>query len=215
MNICFSFLRRLRQNTAGTALVEMAILVPILLLLIFGVLEYGRLYWVTGAAQKATAIASRIAAVRPPVCFDMNNWPTNQYVDETTYKAGTLCRASGVCLAPPLAYQDWCALDQDNTATGIEIWESIEGLMPPGSTEANVRLRYTFDERLGFLGGPYTPMVTVELVDLEFRFVSPLGRLAALAASDETIEASHPNSITLSSMSASIPGEDLASGPAN
>ena len=68
MTAVVDILRRFGRDTRGTALVEMAIVIPLLLLLIFGILEYGRLFWITGSAQKATAIAARIAAVRPAVC---------------------------------------------------------------------------------------------------------------------------------------------------
>lgn len=207
------FWSKFKADTAGSAIVEMAILIPLLLLLIFGILEYGRLYWVTGTAQKATAIASRIAAVRPAACPDVpeiiSSVPVNP--GSPIPKYGTLCRSGNVCLTPG---EKTCALNLANP-TGQEIWDRITALLPPGSTPANVRLRYTFDERLGFLGGPYSPIVTAELTGLEFRFVSPLGKLAALAAGDATLEGTHPNSITLSSMSSSMPGEDLASGAAN
>ena len=68
------------------------------------------------------------------------------------------------------------------TTTGQEIWDRVSALMPPGSSAANIRLRYTFDGRLGFIGGPYSPIVTAELINLEFQFVLPLGPLAALAS---------------------------------
>jgi len=207
------FLRRFQRNTSGTTLVELAIVMPLLLLLIFGVLEFGRLFWITGVTQKATAIAVRLAAVRPPVCPNVPDVISAVSVSAggTAPRFGTVCRTGGVCAD---LGEQVCALNL-GTATGQEIWGRVAALMPPGSTAANIRLRYSFDERIGFVGGPYSPVVTVELINLEFQFISPLGQLAALAASDATIAASLPNSISLPSMSASLPGEDLASGVTN
>jgi len=208
-----SFLRRFGRDEAGTTVVELAIVVPLLLLMLFALIDYGRLFWIESMAQKATSIAARTAAVRPPVC---NNVPTTIAAVATTPgnaapKYGTLCQGSGVCAS---GGEQTCALNT-GTTTGQEIWDRIEALMPPGSTPANVRLRYIFDGRIGFLGGPYSPIVTVELVNLNFNFVLPLGGLAALAASDATQQSAFANSIALPNMSVSLPGEDLASGASN
>ncbi len=213
MTVVMDFLRRFKRDTSGTTLVEMAIVMPLLLLLIFGVLEYGRLFWITSITQKATAVAVRLAAVRPPVCPDVPDVISAVSVSPggTAPKFGTICRTGGVCAN---LGEQVCALNL-GTVTGQEIWTRVAALMPPGSTAANIRLRYSFDGRIGFIGGPYSPVVTVELINLEFQFISPLGQLAALAASDATLAASHTNSIILPSMSASLPGEDLASGVTN
>ncbi len=208
-----SFLRRFGRDESGTTVVELAIVVPLLLLLLFALIDYGRLFWIESMAQKATSIAARTAAVRPPVC---NNVPTTitpvaTSPGEIAPKFGTLCQGSGVCAN---GGEQTCALDT-GTATGQEIWDRIEALMPPGSSPANVRLRYTYDGRLGFLGGPYSPIVTAELVDMTFNFVLPLGGLAALAANDTSKKSALANSIALPNMSVSLPGEDLASGVSN
>jgi hypothetical protein len=71
-------------------------------------------------------------------------------------------------------------------------------------------MRYTFDPNLGFLGGPYTPIVTVDLVDFDFQFITPLGALANLATGGTDSEI--PNAITFPNMSASLPAEDLDQG---
>lgn len=206
-------LARFAHDTQGATLLEMAMVMPLLLLLIFGLLDYGRLFWIEAMAQKATAIAARTAAVRPPVCAGV---PTVISVSSTNPgevapKFGTLCRAGGVCAD---GGEQSCLLDTA-TAAGAEIWDRIAPLMPPGATAANVRLRYSFDERIGFLGGPYSPMVTAELVDLAFQFATPLGGLAAMAANDDTLATTSPNSIALPAMSVSLPGEDLAAGLPN
>jgi hypothetical protein len=203
-------LLRLRADTKGSALVELSVVMPLLLLVILGVLDYGRLYWNESMAQKATAIAVRLAAVRPPACPGVPSTigAAPLAPGANPPEAGTLCRVGGVCaVATPPA----CQLDLNN-ATAAEIWDRIRFLLPPDAEPANVQLEYTFDGSIGFLGGPFSPIVTSELINLEFSFVSPLGQLAAVAASDGTIANAKALTIPLPSMSASIPGEDMASG---
>ena len=203
-------LSEFRHDTRGSALVELSIVMPLLLLMLFGILDYGRLYWIETSLQKAMQIASRTASVRPPVCPGVPATYAAAAVPsgETAPRFGTLCRSGSVCADPGTRI---CDLTVAST-TSDEIWDRIVALLPPGATRANVRLSYAFDDRLGFLGGPYTPVVSAEFADLDFRFVLPIGQLAALAANDASITAKSPTTISLPTMSTSVPAEDLASG---
>lgn len=204
------YILRFWADRRGSALVELSIVMPLLLLIVLGLVDYGRLYWNEVAAQKAAAIAARTAALRAPVC---ENVPSVIGAASADVNAGTLCRQGGACsvtLPPP------CRLDQVDDyplgkQTADEIWSRIRPLMPPNATRANVQLTYTNNSNIGFVGGPYSPVVTVELVNMEFRFVSPLGSLAALATTDSSFT-SKPMTIPLPTMSTSLPGEDMASG---
>ena len=72
-----------------------------------------------------------------------------------------------------------------------------------------LQFSYDFNSNLGFLGGPYTPMVTVELNLSDFQFVSPLAALAnAAGATSSTIS----STAGYSNFSVSLPAEDLALG---
>ena len=66
-------------------------------------------------------------------------------------------------------------------ATASEIWDRINPLLPVNATIDMMQFSYSFDPKLGFLGGPYTPMVTVELNLNDFQFASPLAALANAA----------------------------------
>jgi hypothetical protein len=136
----------------------------------------------------------------------------------TPPRYGTLCRASpGVVCA---VRQDSCIGDLANP-TVAEIWfgsdrtpggaPGIREILPTNASPANLRFRYTSDPGIGFLGGPYAPIVTVEIENLDFRFVTPLGRLAALAGAAQA-SGLGDTSIPFPSMSISLPGEDLAQG---
>jgi hypothetical protein len=203
--------RKFRTQERGAALVEMALVVPMFLLLMFGIVDYGRLYWSTTTAQKAMQKAARLATVGPAQCgalpasHELVNNPTG------TPRFGTLCRVGGICEVPNLPAP--CRLDT-STAYGERIWDEIQPLLPPGTTPTNVQFAYTHDPRLGFLGGPYTPVVTAELIDVDFDFVMPLAGLAALASNSPAVTSNTPNSISLPAMSTSVPAEDLGIGAA-
>ncbi len=217
--------RRFWRQERGTALVELAIVIPLFLLLIFGVVDYGRLFWSTTASQKAMHTAARLATVGPPLCGTL---PTEHELAggvTTNPRFGTLCRtggSGGICVNETVNLPDPCTLAEVPTIyTGADdqqrfyadrIWDEIGPLLPPGSSPANVRFTYSHDWQLGFLGGPYTPVVTADLIDVDFDFVMPLAGLAAFAARNPAVTSSTPNSISLPAMSTSVPAEDLAVG---
>ncbi|KUJ85367.1 hypothetical protein AVO45_16600 [Ruegeria marisrubri] len=207
--------RAFRRDTRGTALVELAIVLPLFLLLMFGVLEYGRLFWNSTMSQKAMQMAARLATVGPPLCAGV---PTVHEITDpppANTQYGTLCRGTGVCATVAAVSCTLSNALDDGVYDGTyadRVWTSIEPLLPPGSSPSNVQFTYSQDPDLGFLGGPYTPVVTAELVNVNFDFVLPIGGLAALAANDPTLAASTPNSISIPAMSTSVPGEDLDSG---
>ena len=73
----------------------------------------------------------------------------------------------------------------------------------------DLRFEYRFDQNLGFLGGPYTPMVTVEITPPDFQFTSPLGAMAlALGGAGGGLGTARP----YGAFSVSLPAEDLANG---
>jgi Flp pilus assembly protein TadG len=53
----------LRRNTAGSAAVEFALTAPVLLLMLFGAIEYGRVLWTQNSIQYAVEQAARCAAM--------------------------------------------------------------------------------------------------------------------------------------------------------
>jgi len=58
----------MRRRCEGGAAVEMALLLPALLLLLLGTMEVGRMAWVQAGLNYAVGEAARCASVRPDVC---------------------------------------------------------------------------------------------------------------------------------------------------
>ncbi len=198
------------QDESGSTLDEFAIVMPIFLLIFLGLIDFGRLGFEYVMANKAVQLAARIAVARPPACdpvpagFSTNARGTGGI--GKTY--GTNCRAeANICAVKPTLT---CEGNVTN-ATVAEIWTTLSPLMPAGSQASNLRFEYRYTSELGFLGGPYVPMVTVEIQNLRFRFIMPLGQLGALAGSTGTAP---PGTLPFPPLSVTLPAEDLALGEA-
>lgn len=197
--------RRFHRDQSGAGLVEFSLVILLFLFLLFAIIDFGRLANAWIAANKATQIAARLAAVRPPVCPGV---PTlnvrGTATGSTTF--GSMCRlGTGVCADPGT----FTCQGNDTHPTSVEILQAIRPLMPPGTQANTLRFSYSFDPDLGFLGGPYIPMVTVEFVNVDFVFVSQLGQMLGPLTGNVTALGA---SIPLPRMSVSLPGEDLALG---
>jgi Flp pilus assembly pilin Flp len=198
-------IRAFWSDEGGANLVEFSLVVTLFLFLLLAMIDFGRIGHAWVSANKATQLAARIAAVRPPACPGV---PTmNVRGPSVTAPAfGALCRAgSGVC-ANPGTFQ--CQGVATNP-TAQEIFTAVRPLVPAGTTIGQMRYTYSFDPDLGFLGGPYVPMVTVEFTNVNFIFISQLGAfVTAMTGDQSTLGAALP----MPGMSVSLPAEDLALG---
>jgi Flp pilus assembly pilin Flp len=200
--------RRLRAfwaDESGANLVEFSLVITLFLFLLLAIIDFGRIGHAWVSANKATQLAARLAAVRPPACAGV---PALNVRGTGTLNPdfGALCRAgTGVCANPGTRQ---CQGDAAN-ATALEIFTAVRPLVPAGTTINQMRFTYSFDPDLGFLGGPYVPMVTVEFTDVNFIFVSQLGAfVTALTSDNSTLGAT----LRMPGMSVSLPAEDLALG---
>ncbi|MBE0413738.1 TadE/TadG family type IV pilus assembly protein [Yoonia sp.] len=198
-------LRRFASDQSGAALVEYALVILLFLFLLFAIIDFGRLANAWVAANKATQIAARIAVVRPPVCPGVPDLNVRGPAPGIT-AFGALCRlGTGICADPGT----FTCQGNDTNATSVEIMQAIRPLMPPGTTAENLRFSYSFDPDLGFLGGPYVPMVTVAFTDVDFVFVSQLGRMIGVMTGNTS---GLGGDLPMPGMSVSLPAEDLAHG---
>lgn len=198
------------QREDGTTLVEFAVVLPIFLLLFFGLIDFGRLGFEYVMANKAMQMAARTAVTRPPACpgVAQTNLRGAVVAGEVPPYFGSNCRSGATVCADPGTVT--CAGSMGN-ATVAEIWPVIAVLLPNDATAANLRFSYAYNSDLGFLGGPYEPMVTVSIQNLSFEFITPLGALATLAGA---VGNDLPTSLPFPALSVSLPAEDLALGEA-
>lgn len=195
------------QSESGAVLVEFAIVISLFFFLFFALLDFGRLIYSIALAEKATYLAARTAIVRPAACDEV---PLRHEIGTalTPPRFGTSCSAGpNVCAVQATIS---CAGVASNP-TAQAIWANISPLLPPGSNISVLQFTYQFDSNLGFLGGPYTPMVTVGLNLPDFQYISPLGAIAnAAGANNSTLGGTS----TYPGFNVSLPGEDLAQGNA-
>jgi hypothetical protein len=185
----------------------MAIILPVFLLVFIGLVEFGRMGAEYVMADKALQLAARTAATRPAACPGVPDLNLRGAVPAGTTppRFGTMCSAGATTCVNPGTFT--CTGNLANP-TVAEIWAATSVLMPTHATPANLRFSYSFDSNLGFLGGPYVPVVTVEIQNLNFIFTTPLTGLAALVGAGTVPGATLP----FPAMSTSLPAEDLALG---
>lgn len=85
---------RRHPGTRGAAAVEFAIVAPVLLLFVLGLMEFARVIWTQAALDYAVQAAARCAAVDALTC------PLSNPAQVLTYAAG---RAPGLSFADPAA----------------------------------------------------------------------------------------------------------------
>ena len=212
------------RDTRGPTLVEFAITISIFLLIFFAILDFARLGYTWVSAEKAVQRVVRIAAARPAVCPGVPLYHQRNTGGPATYPPGTHCRTNGgICVEPdpePVCTLNGPYADAAGQATADEIWTSVNVLLPDDVTRNHVRLTYAYNAQLGFVGGPYIPMITAELLDASgcngqvcFQFVTPLSALAANAgAADVTGVPTEGGTIPMPNIAATVPGEDLNVG---
>jgi hypothetical protein len=215
------------RDESGATLVEFALVLALFLLLFFSLIFFGIATYTYVTAEKAVQIAARIAIVRPPVCAGVP--AVNNVRGAVFHEFGTRCSVSGACGSHNSVQcrASDAAAGTPGAATVTEIWAAIAPLLPNGAMPVHLRFSYDYPaapyKPIGFLGGPYTPIVTVELVpvggsgpedDLKFLAANPLsvlrglGRLASGSDEDDAANAD----IDFPTISVSLPGEDLAQG---
>lgn len=202
-----SRLRHFRKDTRGATMVEMAVVLPLTLLILFALYDFGRMAFAYIMAEKGVQIAARTAAVRPAVCGGVPNSHVVNTALTPPPRFGTYCSSGNACGNPG----NFVCVGSGGSPTANEIWGRVATLLPQNATIANLRFTYAFDPNLGFVGGPYTPMVTVETTNLNFNFILPIGPLGSFITGTPN---TFGNSVPFPTISVSMPGEDLNLGTA-
>lgn len=197
---------RFLRDEGGAVLFEFAIVSGLFLFMLFGLIDFARLGFSNVMAEKATEAAVRMAVVRPPACAGVTSIIKRGTLGLLALDLpnGSRCTArTGLCSTPATVRCNGSASQPQAAA----IWAQVKPLLPNNAKIANLRFSYTYDASLNRVGAPYVPIVTVDIVNLNYAFISPLGGLAAFAGDKR-----HPNlgkSFTFPSMSASLVAEDL------
>ena len=190
----------LLRDERGGPLAEFALVIGLLFVVAIFVFEMSRFFMQAAMAEYATHLAVRIAAVRPPVCPGVPEF--NERASGSDARFGTMCSSTSACA--PVDPQT-CSGTAGNSVVD-EIFATIQPLLPNEATAANLQFQYE-STGLGFLGGPYVPMTSVSLQELQHEFILPLGQLFAPWGG-----AGGSGAVPLGPLTAAMPGEDLNVG---
>ncbi|MBL8583493.1 MAG: pilus assembly protein [Rhizobiaceae bacterium] len=98
-----SLASRFRRDRAGTSAVEFAILAGPLALLLFGSLEFGRLYWTRQALQETAIAGARCMGVKQSNCATNGVYSSalaKKFIKDIAEERGLTLTDSDVILAP-------------------------------------------------------------------------------------------------------------------
>jgi hypothetical protein len=169
----------------GASAAEFAMVLPLLLLLIFGIIDGGRFVWEMNRAQKATQYGARFAAVTDMVPARLASYsfatdsevpavPPGSAVPRTSFTSVS-CTSSGCAVGDPA---DDCKIGETpvgpNPGFDPEALSRIARRMRviyPVIEDSNVRVTYC-NVGLGFAGDPYgpdvAPQIIISLTGLDF-----------------------------------------------
>ena len=187
-----SHINRIRTNTSGAALVEFTLSLPVMLIITFGIVEFGYAAFQWANAEAATQRGVRLAATRDAAITNIPDCG----VGVTGVSPGQPCSSA------PGSY-NWSASCNAgsggancNAATLSLIVADMQRSYPK-ITAANVNVVFS-GAGLGFQGlGRPVPIVTVELTGLTFDFIV-MDALIGL-----------PNQVNMPAFRASLTAEDL------
>ncbi|WP_022682797.1 TadE/TadG family type IV pilus assembly protein [Sphingobium bisphenolivorans] len=176
------FLYRLGRNRVGSSAAEFALVLPLLLIFLIGILDVGRLMWTWNRAEKATQMGARFAVVTDPVPSGLSTFsfvgtggltqgdaiPSTAYGTMTCTSSGTSVAVSCSCTSGSCP---WGATAASGTTSPFARIADRMHLFFPELTANNIRIAYK-PSGLGYAGDPngadIAPIVTVEVRNLTF-----------------------------------------------
>jgi Flp pilus assembly protein TadG len=151
--------------------VEFAMVLPLLLLLIFGIIDIGRYMWTINQAEKATQMGARYAVVSDPVANVINTDFVNFGIAGGD-PVPTATFDNAVCTSSNCTVTGTGGLDTSRNATAFTQIVTWMQKFFPSVQASNVWVTYQ-NIGLGYSGDPINPNVaaltTVELRGLTFQ----------------------------------------------
>jgi Flp pilus assembly protein TadG len=171
--------RSFLNDEMGASAAEFALVLPLLLIFLFGVIDGGRFLWEDNRAEKATQAGARFAVVSDPIAGGLT---AANYVGVGGLTQGDIIPASAfgkitctstacTCTTNPCP-----ALGTRDGAAFTRVVTRMRGMMS-NIRPTNVTISYE-GSGLGYAGDPngmdLSPLVTVELTGLTFRPITSL-----------------------------------------
>jgi len=159
-------------SCAGSSAAEFALVLPLLLVFLFGIIDGGRFIWEYNRAEKATQMGTRFAVVTDPVAPGLFSYKFTS----DGLGAGDLIPASELGTITCNSTSCSCTSGTCPAGTGAPTgaWTALVTRMrqiDPNISADNVQVQYQ-GSGLGFAGNPsgmdIEPIVTVKLSGLQF-----------------------------------------------
>lgn len=185
-------IHRLARAEGGASAAEFALVLPLLLFLLFGIIDAGRLLYTVNMSEKATQMGARYAIVTnviPPRIIDAtyagqaacsersatgNVCQSGDFIDLPS-AIGTLTCSRTSCAC---AQGSTCPSGQDIPSASFDNLVTRMAAMRPGIAAANVEVEFS-GSGIGYVSDPgrmqAIPLVTVRLKNTQFRPVALLG----------------------------------------
>ena len=168
--------RRLFRDASGASAAEFTLVLPLLILLLFGTIDVGRYAWSLSQAEKATQTGARWAVATDIVASGLYSYsfatsggiPQGTTVPQASFPTVT-CQSSGGAASCSCASS--CAFGTAANNTAFTNLTTRMAQIYPGLTANNVVVTYSWSG-LGFSGDPngadVAPLTTVSLRNLNF-----------------------------------------------
>jgi Flp pilus assembly protein TadG len=186
---------RLLRDQTGATMVEYTLVFTLMMLLTFGLIEFGVVFYQYNAAEKATQIGARYIATRGPALTGLGDCAPGS---TTGYNAGVYC-SSVTGSSGAIATCNANAPTGNCQAAVLTALVTRMQQFAPNIQAQNVQVVYR-GAGLGFVGrGSPVPLVTVRLTGMTYSYIT-LNALLGLPP------------LAMPSFDATIVGEDLADG---
>jgi len=168
-------MRRLILDRSGSSAAEFAIVLPLLLMFLFGIIDAGRFMWTYNQAEKATQMGARMAVVTTPISSAVSD----SYLGACTpaLTQGDIIPAS--CFTTVTCTDSSCSSGTANQAAFRTVVDRMRLFMPT-IQYSNVTVEYSASG-IGFAGNPngpdVSPIVTVKIgtpTALQFRPITTM-----------------------------------------
>lgn len=158
-------LRRFRRNQSGATLVEHTLVFLLLMLLTFGLIEFGVVLYQYNAAETATSAGARFVATRGPIVAGVSDCGVS-----TSATAGTPCSSVSGSAGWTITCNAGAPASPCQGAALTALVTEMRRFAPNVQAQnVQVVLR---GAGLGFVGrGSPVPMVTVRLTGMQYDFV--------------------------------------------
>ena len=159
--------RKITIEQSGSTLPEFALVLPLLMILLFGIIDAGRWMWTYNQAEKATQMGARMAVVTDYASSAIGNSFLGSCSPALTQ--GDVIPAS--CFSTITCTSSSCSSGTLNTTAFNNVVTRMKYFLPQ-LTASNVVIEYR-PSGLGYAGSPVlpdlSPLVTVRITGMQFR----------------------------------------------